>query len=36
MLNHNNQPTDSITQGEINAILRKACDTFRGTVNPTW
>lgn len=25
----------SINQDEINAILWKACDTFRGTVDPT-
>jgi type I restriction enzyme M protein len=25
---------DTITQDEINAILWRACDTFRGTVDP--
>ncbi len=27
--------TDTINQDEINAILWKACDTFRGTVDPS-
>lgn len=27
--------TDQISQGEINAVLWKACDTFRGTVDPS-
>ena len=28
-------PTSQISQDEINAILWKACDTFRGTVDPS-
>jgi type I restriction enzyme M protein len=28
-------PTEQINQDEINAILWKACDTFRGTVDPS-
>ena len=27
--------TNQISQDEINAILWKACDTFRGTVDPS-
>lgn len=27
--------TNQINQDEINAILWKACDTFRGTVDPS-
>jgi type I restriction enzyme M protein len=27
--------TDRINQDEINAILWKACDTFRGTIDPS-
>ena len=26
--------TDTVNQDEINAILWRACDTFRGTVDP--
>lgn len=26
---------DTVNQGEINAILWKACDTFRGTIDPS-
>jgi type I restriction enzyme M protein len=31
----NHAPSNSISQDEINAILWKACDTFRGTVDPS-
>jgi len=31
----NHSPSHPISQDEINAILWKACDTFRGTVDPS-
>lgn len=31
----NHSPSHTISQDEINAILWKACDTFRGTVDPS-
>ena len=37
MVNVNNTESnlDSVTQSEINGILWKACDTFRGAVDPS-
>ena len=34
MTNHQ-APTDTISQDEINGIVWRACDTFRGTVDPS-
>ena len=35
MANGNGKQSDSVTQSEINGILWKACDTFRGAVDPS-
>ncbi|MFI4874189.1 MAG: type I restriction-modification system subunit M N-terminal domain-containing protein, partial [Blastopirellula sp. JB062] len=35
MANGNGKPSATVSQTEINGILWKACDTFRGTVDPS-
>ena len=35
LANGNGKRSDSVTQAEINGILWKACDTFRGAVDPS-
>ena len=35
MANNNGQPDSKVTQAEINGILWRACDTFRGAVDPS-
>ena len=32
---NNSAANGTVSQGEINAILWKACDTFRGTIDPS-
>lgn len=34
-MNHSQTSTQSISQDEINGILWEACDTFRGTIDPS-
>ena len=35
MANGNGKQSETVSQAEINGILWKACDTFRGTVDPS-
>lgn len=35
MTNGNGKQSETVSQAEINGILWKACDTFRGAVDPS-